>query len=77
MVDYLIKKTGNPNSGFYLNNYIDLIEKLSILEKSSKKLSEHKGLLQSQAIFPSDRARLENSTFLNEINTKIRRNFGR
>lgn len=32
MVDELIKKSNNPNSGFYLNNINELIEKLEFLE---------------------------------------------
>ena len=37
MVDTLIKKSGNIHSGFYLNNIIELIEKLTILEKIGQK----------------------------------------
>lgn len=37
MVDQLIKDSENPNSGFYLNNYQDLIEKLLACEKAGKK----------------------------------------
>ncbi|MEA3316710.1 MAG: acyl transferase, partial [Bacteroidota bacterium] len=33
MTDYLIKKSGNKNSGFYLNNTDELIEKLIFLNK--------------------------------------------
>jgi len=36
MVDDLIKQSNNPNSGFYLNNTPDLIEKLSFLEKTNQ-----------------------------------------
>ena len=37
MVDDLIKKSNNPNSGFYLNNYDDLIAKLKVLESKKQK----------------------------------------
>lgn len=37
MVDELIKKSNNPNSGFYLNNTKELIEKLEMLEKTNQK----------------------------------------
>jgi phenylacetate-coenzyme A ligase PaaK-like adenylate-forming protein len=36
MVDDLIQKTNNPDSGFYLNNYSQLIEKLIALDKSGQ-----------------------------------------
>jgi phenylacetate-coenzyme A ligase PaaK-like adenylate-forming protein len=36
MVDDLIQKTNNPESGFYLNNYLELIEKLIGLDKSGQ-----------------------------------------
>lgn len=38
MVDDLIQQTHNPDSGFYLNNYEDLIEKLLFLDGSGKKI---------------------------------------
>ncbi len=38
MVDDLIQKTNNPDSGFYLNNYSQLIEKLVALENSNKNI---------------------------------------
>ncbi len=37
MVDELIKKSNNPNSGFYLNNTNELIEKLHFLESTHQK----------------------------------------
>jgi len=37
MVDDLIKKSNNPDSGFYLNNYNDLIAKLKVLESKNQK----------------------------------------
>lgn len=37
MVDNLIKRSKNPNSGFYLDNTSDLIEKLEFLEKTNQK----------------------------------------
>ncbi len=37
MVDFLIKKTENPNSGFYLNTTSELIQKLEVLEKKNSK----------------------------------------
>jgi phenylacetate-coenzyme A ligase PaaK-like adenylate-forming protein len=36
MIDDLIQKTNNPDSGFYLNNYSQLIEKLITLDKSGQ-----------------------------------------
>jgi phenylacetate-coenzyme A ligase PaaK-like adenylate-forming protein len=36
MVDDLIQKNNNPESGFYLNNYSQLIEKLIALDKSGQ-----------------------------------------
>lgn len=36
MVDDLIKQTNNPDSGFYLNNYEALVEKLISLDNSGK-----------------------------------------
>ena len=36
MVDYLIKETCNPHSGFYLNEADELIEKLDLLEKAKQ-----------------------------------------
>ena len=36
MFDDLIKKTNNPESGFYLNNYQDLIQKLIQLDNSGQ-----------------------------------------
>ncbi|WP_395076964.1 acyl transferase [Flavobacterium sp.] len=36
MVDDLIKKTNNPESGFYLHNYDALIQKLELLEKQGQ-----------------------------------------
>ena len=36
MFDDLIKKTNNPKSGFYLNNYDELVTKLLELEKAGK-----------------------------------------
>jgi len=38
MVDALIKKTENTQSGFYLNNLEDLLHQLTILEASGKKV---------------------------------------
>lgn len=38
MVDDLIKKTNNPNSGFYLNNLEELAQKLTELDKKGKKV---------------------------------------
>lgn len=38
MVNYLIKKTKNKHSGFYLNNYNDLAQKLELLDKLGKKI---------------------------------------
>ena len=38
MVNHLIKKSGNPHSGFYLNNILDLVEKLTFLEKAGQKV---------------------------------------
>ena len=37
MVDELIKKSNNSNSGFYLNNYTELVSKLNALEATNKK----------------------------------------
>ena len=37
MIDDLIKKSNNQNSGFYLNNYDDLVAKLKVLESNNKK----------------------------------------
>ena len=37
MVDYLIQKSGHPESRFYLNNLEELAEKLKILDKSGYK----------------------------------------
>ena len=37
MVDYLIQKSGHPESGFYLNNREELAEKIKILDKSGYK----------------------------------------
>lgn len=37
MVNYLIKNTNNPESGFYLNNYEELTKKLIELETKGKK----------------------------------------
>jgi phenylacetate-coenzyme A ligase PaaK-like adenylate-forming protein len=36
MVNDLIQKTNNPESGFYLNNYSELIEKLIAMDKSGQ-----------------------------------------
>lgn len=36
MIEDLINKTNNPNSGFYLNNHIDLINKLIQLEEEGQ-----------------------------------------
>ncbi len=36
MVDDLIKNSNHPDSGFYLNNYDELIEKLEILDNSGQ-----------------------------------------
>lgn len=38
MADKLIKLSKNPNSGFYLNNYKELSEKLSLVDKSGQKI---------------------------------------
>lgn len=38
MVDKLIQLSGNPNSGFYLDNILELINKLSELDKSGQKV---------------------------------------
>ena len=38
MVDDLIKKTNNPDSGFYLHNYYELIQKLELLEKENQNI---------------------------------------
>lgn len=38
MVDDLIKKSNNPESGFYLNNIDELSKKLNTLDKSGKKV---------------------------------------
>lgn len=38
MVDDLIRQTHNPDSGFYLDNYDQLIEKLLFLDRSGKKI---------------------------------------
>ena len=38
MVDDLIKKTNNPDSGFYLHNYHELIQKLELLEKENSNI---------------------------------------
>ena len=38
MVDDLIKKTNNPESGFYLNNLDELAQKLITLDKSGQKV---------------------------------------
>ncbi len=38
MIKDFIEKSGNPDSGFYLNNYDDLIEKLNRLKNSDKKV---------------------------------------
>ena len=45
MVDDLIKQTNNPDSGFYLNNTSDLIEKLEYLETTIPADSENKIIL--------------------------------
>lgn len=37
MVDDLIKKSNNPDSGFYLDNYGDLVSKLKTLDAQGKK----------------------------------------
>jgi len=37
MVNDLIKKSNNANSGFYLNNYQDLVTKLKVLESKNEK----------------------------------------
>ena len=37
MVDDLIKSSKNPHSGFYLNNYAELVDKLVTLDKEGKK----------------------------------------
>lgn len=38
MADDLIKRSGHPMSGFYLNNYDDLIQKLELLEAKGQKV---------------------------------------
>jgi phenylacetate-coenzyme A ligase PaaK-like adenylate-forming protein len=38
MINHLMKKGGNDESGFYLNNFRELAEKLITLEKSGKKI---------------------------------------
>lgn len=38
MVDDLIRKSGNPDSGFYLHNYAELIEKLERLDSDGKNI---------------------------------------
>lgn len=38
MVDDLIKKSNNPDSGFYLHNYHELIQKLELLEKENQNI---------------------------------------
>jgi hypothetical protein len=38
MIDDLIKKTNNPNSGYYLNNLEELAKKLTKLDKKGKKI---------------------------------------
>ena len=38
MVDDLIKKTNNPDSGFYLHNYDELVQKLLSLEKNGQNI---------------------------------------
>ena len=38
MVDDLIKKTNNLDSGFYLHNYHELIQKLELLEKENQNI---------------------------------------
>ncbi len=45
MVDDLIKQTNNPNSGFYLNNTSELIEKLEYLETTITAKTENKIIL--------------------------------
>jgi len=45
MVDDLIKQTNNLNSGFYLNNTSELIEKLAYLENTIPSDSENKTIL--------------------------------
>jgi len=37
MADTLIKKSGNPHSGFFLNNTSELVEKLILLENENQK----------------------------------------
>ena len=37
MVDDMIKESQNPNSGFYLNNYAELVEKLVALDQKGEK----------------------------------------
>jgi len=38
MIDDLIKKSNHPDSGFYLHNYDELIEKLELLEDSGQNI---------------------------------------
>ncbi|MBE9480093.1 MAG: acyl transferase, partial [Bacteroidetes bacterium] len=38
MIKDLIERSGNPDSGFYLNNYNELIDKLNRLKNSGKKV---------------------------------------
>ncbi len=38
MVNDLINRSNNSNSGFYLNNYTELLEKLNALKKTKKKI---------------------------------------
>jgi phenylacetate-coenzyme A ligase PaaK-like adenylate-forming protein len=38
MVDDLIQRSGNPDSGFYLNNYDELIEKLEALDRAGQNI---------------------------------------
>ena len=37
MVNELIKKSNNANSGFYLNNFKDLVKKIELLEANNQK----------------------------------------
>ena len=37
MVNELIKKSNNANSGFYLNNFKDLVKKIELLETNNQK----------------------------------------